>query len=57
MRKDGLMFGYFETQESFKAASVTIDIYEASMKWDEFMRPFFEQWRRDPMMSRSWRSN
>ena len=42
MRKDGLMFGYFETPESFKAASVAVDKYEASMKWHEFMRPFFE---------------
>lgn len=41
MRKDGLMFGYFETPESFQAASIAVDRYEASMKWHEFMRPFF----------------
>src|SRR5260370_15005659 len=48
MRKDGLMFGYFETPEGFKAASIAADKYEASMKWHEFMRPYFEPLTKGP---------
>ena len=48
MTKDGLIFGYFETPEGFKAASVAVDKYEASVKWHEFMRPFFEAVTKGP---------
>ena len=36
------MFGYFETPQSYKAASEAIANEEISIKWHEFMRPFFE---------------
>jgi L-rhamnose mutarotase len=42
MRKDGLMFGYFETPQSYNAASEAIANEEISIKWHEFMLPFFE---------------
>ena len=42
MRGDGLMFGYFETPESFDAASEAIAKEDIAAKWHEFMIPFFE---------------
>jgi L-rhamnose mutarotase len=42
MREDGLMFGYFETPHSFNAASEAIAREKISIKWHEFMIPFFE---------------
>jgi L-rhamnose mutarotase len=42
MRKDGLMFGYFETPYSYGVVSEAIAKEEASIRWHEFMLPFFE---------------
>jgi L-rhamnose mutarotase len=42
MRSDGLMFGYFETPHSYDQASAAVAKEEVSIKWHEFMRPFFE---------------
>jgi L-rhamnose mutarotase len=43
IRKDGLMFVYFETPYSYKAASEAIATEEASIRWHDFMLPFFEK--------------
>jgi L-rhamnose mutarotase len=42
MRDDGLLFGYFETPESFQAALDGMDQEAINEKWQEFMAPFFE---------------
>ena len=42
MRDDGLLFGYFETPESFQAALKGMDEEEINEKWQDFMAPFFE---------------
>jgi len=42
MRRDGLMFGYFETPQSYNIASEAVAKEESSIRWHEFMRPFFE---------------
>ena len=42
MRDDGLMFGCFETPESFQAALDGMSQEEVNTKWQEFMAPFFE---------------
>ena len=42
MRDDGLLFGYFETPESFQAALQGMDAEEINAKWQEFMAPYFE---------------
>jgi L-rhamnose mutarotase len=42
MRDDGLLFGYFETPESFQAALAGINKEEINAKWQEFMAPYFE---------------
>jgi len=42
MRDDGLLFGYFETPESFQAALDGMAKEEINTKWQEFMAPFFE---------------
>jgi L-rhamnose mutarotase len=47
MRKDGLMFGYFETPQSYTVASETVAREEISIKWHEFMLPFFETMEQD----------
>ena len=36
------MFGYFETPQSYNAASEAIANEEISIKWHEFTLPFFE---------------
>jgi L-rhamnose mutarotase len=41
-REDGLLFGYFETPESFKAALDGMSKEEINAKWQEFMAPYFE---------------
>ncbi len=41
-RKDGLLFGYFETPESFQAALAGMSQEEINTKWQEFMSPYFE---------------
>jgi L-rhamnose mutarotase len=42
MRDDGLLFGYFETPESFQAALAGMSKEEINTKWQEFMAPYFE---------------
>jgi L-rhamnose mutarotase len=42
MRPDGLLFGYFETLDSFQAALDGMAKEEINVKWQEFMAPYFE---------------
>ena len=42
MRDDGLLFGYFETPESFQAALQGMAEEEVNARWQEFMAPYFE---------------
>ena len=42
MREDGLLFGCFETPESFQAALAGMAKEEINAKWQEFMAPYFE---------------
>lgn len=42
MRDDGLLFGYFETPESFQVALDGMAKEEINSKWQEFMSPYFE---------------
>jgi L-rhamnose mutarotase len=42
MRDDGLLFGYFETTESFQKALEGMDKEAINKKWQDFMAPFFE---------------
>lgn len=42
MRDDGLLFGYFETPESFQAALAGMSQEEVNARWQEFMAPYFE---------------
>jgi L-rhamnose mutarotase len=42
MRADGLLFGYFETPESFQQALAAMSHEEINAKWQAFMMPFFE---------------
>jgi L-rhamnose mutarotase len=42
MRLDGLLFGYFETPDSFQAALDGMAREEINARWQEFMAPYFE---------------
>jgi L-rhamnose mutarotase len=42
MREDGLLFGYFETPNSFQAALDGMAKEAINAKWQEFMAPHFE---------------
>jgi L-rhamnose mutarotase len=42
MRADGLIFGYFETDESFAVAQARMVAKEVNGRWQEFMAPFTE---------------
>jgi L-rhamnose mutarotase len=42
MRPDGLLFGYFETPDSFQAALDGMAREEINARWQEFMAPYFE---------------
>lgn len=42
MRDDGLLFGYFETPESFQAALDGMSAEAINNKWQDVMAPFFE---------------
>ena len=42
MREDGLMFGYFEAEESFAAALEGMSKEDANTRWQDMMSPFFE---------------
>ena len=40
--EDGQLFGYFEAEESFQKSLDGIANDEASLRWQEFMAPLFE---------------
>lgn len=42
LREDGLLFGYFETPDSFQAALDGMAQGEINAKWQDFMAPYFE---------------
>ena len=42
MREDGLLFGYFETPESFQVALDGMNKEEINAKWQDYMAPIFE---------------
>jgi L-rhamnose mutarotase len=42
MREDGLLFGYFEAEESFEASRAGMAKEEVNERWQSFMAPFFE---------------
>ena len=41
-REDGLLFGYFETPDSFQAARDGMAHEDINPKWQDFMAPYFE---------------
>jgi len=42
MNEDGLLFGYFEADESFQASLDGMSKEAINAKWQEFMAPYFE---------------
>lgn len=42
MRDDGLLFGYFEAEESFAASLAGMAKEEVNARWQEMMAPYFE---------------
>ncbi len=42
MREDGLLFGYFEAEESFQASLEGMTTEDINQKWQEYMGPYFE---------------
>lgn len=42
IREDGLLFGYFETEESLAVAQAKMVGREINTRWQEFMAPYFE---------------
>ncbi|MFN2198209.1 MAG: L-rhamnose mutarotase [Anaerolineales bacterium] len=42
IRDDGLLFGYFETEESLAAAQAKMAEKEINTRWQKFMAPYFE---------------
>ena len=40
--KDGLLFGYFETPDSFQAALDGMSKEAINARWQDFMAPYFE---------------
>jgi L-rhamnose mutarotase len=41
-REDGLLFGYFETEEGLQAAQAKMAVQPVNTRWQEFMAQFFE---------------
>ncbi len=41
-REDGLLFGYFETPEDFRAALDGMSRETINARWQDFMAPYFE---------------
>ena len=41
-REDGLLFGYFETPDSFQAALDGMSHEDINAKWQDFMAPYIE---------------
>ena len=42
LRDDGLLFGYFEADESFQASLDGMAREEVNQRWQDFMAPYFE---------------
>lgn len=42
IREDGLLFGYFETEESLAVAQAKMAAREVNTRWQQFMAPYFE---------------
>lgn len=42
LRDDGLLFGYFETPDSFQTALAGMAKEEINARWQNFMAPYFE---------------
>jgi L-rhamnose mutarotase len=42
MRPDGMLFGYFETPDSFQNALDGMAQEQINQKWQDFMAPYFE---------------
>jgi L-rhamnose mutarotase len=42
VREDGLLFGYFETEEGLQSAQAKMAVKEVNTRWQEFMAPYFE---------------
>ncbi len=42
MREDGLLFGYFETPDSFQTALDGMAKEDINAQWQAFMAPYFE---------------
>lgn len=42
LHDDGLLFGYFETEDSFAAALKGMDQEEINARWQASMAPYFE---------------
>jgi L-rhamnose mutarotase len=42
LRDDGLLFGYFEAEDSFQASLDGMAQEAINLKWQEFMGPYFE---------------
>jgi L-rhamnose mutarotase len=40
MRQDGLIFGYFETEDSLAVAQGKMAVKEVNTRWQKFMTPF-----------------
>jgi L-rhamnose mutarotase len=42
LRTDGVIFGYFETDESLQVAQARMAVKEINTRWQEFMSPFVD---------------
>ena len=42
MRDDGLIFGYFETEESLATAQAKVTATEVNSRWQDFMSSFMD---------------
>lgn len=42
MREDGLIFGYFETEDSLATAQAGMSAREVNTRWQEFMASFMD---------------
>jgi L-rhamnose mutarotase len=42
MREDGLIFGYFETEDSLATAQAGMSAREVNTRWQEFMSSFID---------------
>jgi L-rhamnose mutarotase len=42
LRPDGMLFGYFEAEESFEASLAGMGREEVNARWQAFMAPYFE---------------